>query len=277
VDEPDPPIADLGTVARVRDALAGGKRALGRDRDVAAYFEERFPGVGKAVTVAHDFHRRAAMRAVTGQLGAPPAAAVIFASCGLPSPAGALHASAVEAVPRIRVLYADSDPKITETNRTVLARPDPGRVAALTGRARCPQEILGSPQAAELLTQGPVSVQVILVPHRWPPDVAREAVAGYAELLPPGSTLCLSLGSPDRDPRTGKMTAQAREFLDLMSLAGGPAYPHFPEDVASWVEDAGMLLNRMGVADAREFGRPAPSAPLAGLPGRVIAAAGIVP
>lgn len=273
--EDDPLIADSLTVYRVRDALTGGKRGLGRERDVAAYLEQRFPGIGRAVTAAHDFHRRAALWAVTGGELAPPAEAVIFAACGLPAPSGPLHADALEAAPHVRILYCDSNPKITEVNVDALVRPDPERVMAETAWRPLP-EVLGTPQARELTRLGPVSVQLMHALHWWPPPIAREAVAGYGRRLPPGSTLCMSLWTPERDT-DGKVTPEGEEMMEVMTLAGGRAYTHSAQDVAEWVMAAGMRLHPMGVTDAREFGRPAPKAPLAGLPGRVIEAVGIVP
>ena len=273
-DDDEPPIADSGTVARVVDALAGGKWALGRDRDIAAYIRQRFPGAAEAVHIAHGFHRRAALWAVTQCI--PPATGVIFASSGLPAPSGFLYSWAAQASPDARFLYVNEDPKITEIIRGALGQREP-RVGAATACARCPAQVLSTPQARELLARGPVSLHIVNAAHRWPAGIARETVAGYAELLPPGSSLCLSAGSPARDPATGEITPRAQELLEVLRLAGGPVYPHRPEDVASWIKGAKLVLHPAGVTDARRFGRPAPRGPLRDYPATVLEAVALRP
>jgi hypothetical protein len=59
------PVTDTDTVAGVREALAGGHLALGRERGVAAYLEGKYPGLGRLVLAAHRFHSAAALWALT--------------------------------------------------------------------------------------------------------------------------------------------------------------------------------------------------------------------
>lgn len=240
----DPPF-ESGTIARVRDALTGGTRALARDRDLAAYLASRFPGLGEMVRVSRDFHRRAALWAVSG--AEVLAASVLFAAAGLPGQGRPLHADAAEAAPGTRFCYADRDAQITGFNRAVLA--DPGRVTVMTAPAVHPGELLAAPQAKELLALGPVSVHVLGAMHFWPADLARAAVAGYGKLLPHGSSLCLSWVLVDPTP-------QGRELADMMGLAGVTVSRHLPGDVEAWLKAGGFVLHPQKITDARAFAAP---------------------
>jgi S-adenosyl methyltransferase len=257
VADHDPPIADSGTVARVRNALAGGKRALGRERDLAAYAERRFPGAGDLVRAEQAFHRRAARWAAAEEKLAVPAAGIIFGNAGLPVPDGPpLHALAAEVSPSARFAYADGDPKVTEINRSALA--EPGKVTVMTARAWNPAELLGTPQARELLALEGISVHIVGGPHFWPADLTENAIAGYGRLLPPGSSLCISWGVPDPTP-------DGEELLGIIGMAGGRAWSHSPQKMARWLEGAGLGLHPQGITDARAFAAPfaKPSGPRA--------------
>jgi hypothetical protein len=100
--------------------------------------------------------------------------------------------------------------------------------------------------------------------------MAAEAVAGYAKLLPEGSTLVMSLVVPDP-------CEDGRQMMRDAGRAGGPGYCHTREDVASWFEGAGLRLREPGVAPVRAIARPWVEpyriAPL--VPGRPVGAVGI--
>jgi hypothetical protein len=265
VPDEDPPY-ECGTVARVREALTGGTRALARDRDLAAYLASRVPRADEPVRAAIAFHRRAARWAVS--MAPVPAASVLFAACGLPPPGRPLHADAAEASPSARYCYCDGDPKITEVNRRVLA--EPGRITVMTAYAAYPATLLGRPQAAELLALGPVSVHVLGAAHYWPADLAAAAVAGYGERLPSGSTLCLTWGLYDATP-------EGEELTEIVSLAGGRVHRHEPGAVAGWVKAAGMALHPQGITAAAAFAAPYAAPAASGMPMTVMGAVAAVP
>jgi hypothetical protein len=258
----------------VRDVLAGGHLALEADRLLAASVLERWPWTASLVTGANEFHRRAARWAVSG--GTPgfpvrPAAGVIFAACGYPLPGG-FHASAAAARPDAMFAYADVDPAAVMLNRAVLAAPDPGHVSAYAGSARDPERLLGGPEARAVLERGPVMVQLQLCAQWWPSQFCAWAVCEYARLLPPGSSLALSLGVHGGAPG-------AAEFTAGIERAGGRICSHTEDEVAGWVKEAGLELAPDGVTDVRgrelgwaaaEFGRQRPVA-------RVIEAVALVP
>lgn len=270
-----------GTLARVRDALAreayepGGRDkslAHAPERAAAARLEELYPGLGRMFLAAHEFHRRAAAWAVTGGSPAfpvPPAAGVLFCGAGLPVPGEPLHARAASAAPAARFAYIDADDQVADVNEGALAGE---RVAVGTAWPGDPRAVLGTPACAALLDAGPASVHLVMMASRWPAGLAAAAVAGYARLLPPGSTVALSLVVPDPG-EAGRRMAQDG------ALAGSPGYAHSQQDVAAWFTGAGMRLHPSGVQPARAFGRDWAAAYrlVPRLPGRVMAAAGLVP
>ena len=264
--EPAPPAAGSSTIAGIRNYLTGGKLAPARDRDLGAYIQDRVPRPEIPVLAALEFHRRAARWAVTA---APvPAASVLFASAGLPAPGIPLHAGAARACPSARFAYADPDPVITVLSRPALA--EPGSVSVMTAPAAYPASLLRTPEAAELLALGPVSVHILGAVHYWTARAAREAVAGYGKLLPSGSSLCLTWGLCDATP-------EGEELAEIIAMAGGPVYRHLPAEVARWMRGAGLRLHGQGIGDAGAFAAPyaGPSGPRA--PMRVMEAVAIVP
>jgi hypothetical protein len=113
----------------------------------------------------------------------------------------------------------------------------------------------------------PLQVQVPLAAHFWPADVARRVTAGIGELLPPGSSLVLSLWSPSPDD-------DGKRFLGLLSAAAGTtAHGHSPEDAAGWLNAAGLEPHPHGVTDVRAW--PGRAWAEACSPGRVIGAVGL--
>lgn len=279
---PPVPVLDAGRIARLRDVLAGGDLALEADRLAAASILDRWPATAALVTGANEFHRRAAAWAVKGGSLVPPAAGVIFAACGYPLPGKAdavsgrrlrrgFHAAAQAARPGALFAYASADPVTVRWCRSLLAAPDPLRVSAFLASARDPAALLGAPAVQVITDRGPVMVQLQFCCQRWPGEFAAWAVARYAELLPPGSTLALSLGIPGGAPSAPELVA------DLSRAGGGAFCPHGEAEVAGWITDAGLKLVPPGIADVR--GRGWATAELAALrpAARVIEAVALVP
>lgn len=234
--------------ARLREALTNGHNTMERDRAAAGELLKRWPRSGQGVTHAYAFHRHAAGEAVTASV---PAAGVIFAAAGYP-PADRriaaadrpLHSLAARAAPGTVFGYADSDPKVTAVTRGVLAAASRGAVSAWTAGEAVPEEVLGSPAAARMLAR-PAHVGLVLCAHYWAPCDVQAVVTGYARLLPPGSTLALSMPAADPDwPDT-------QEWVKACSRAiGRQVYLHTPADLSRWIADAGMGLHPWGIRDA---------------------------
>jgi len=267
---PPVPYLDAGRIARVRDVLAGGHLGLEADRQAAGGIRDACPQAPALVTAAGEYHRVAAWRAVTAgipEFPAPPAAGVIFAGCGYPDHGG-FHARALQASPAALFAYAPSDPWALALNLELLAHPDPGHVSAYLADAHDPAAVLGNPHAQEILSRGPVMLQLQLRAHWWPADLAAWVTAEYARRLPPGSTLVMTLAVAG-DPEAAEAVARA---------AGSPFYLHPEHEVARWAQDAGLLLSPVGVRDVRgraqrwaaaEFARQQAACRVAGLVARV--------
>ena len=275
MDPAAPPVPefDAGRIARLRDVLAGGHLALEADRRLAAQVLEGRPWLRDMVTGANEFHRRAAEWAVSG--GTPefpvrPAAGVIFAACGYPLPGG-FHAAAAAASPDALFGYADIDAAAITYNLALLAAPDPGHVTVFAGSARDPAGLLGAGHAQAMLERGPVMVQLQMCAQWWPSQFCEWAVRRYAELLPAGSSLALSVAIPGGAPG-------AAELARDIERAGGRLHSHTEDEVALWVKAAGLELVPPGIADVRgrggwasaEFGAQQPVA-------RVVEAVALVP
>jgi hypothetical protein len=281
-------VLDAGSIARIRDVLAGGHLALEADRQFAASILQRWPWAADLTRDANEFYPRAAHWAVTGgapEFRVPEAAGVIFAGSGYPPPGGTdpsgrtvyrgFHAAAQAARPDALYAYVDADPDAVAFSEALLADPDHGHVSAYEAQASDPAKLLGAPQAQAILARGPVMVQLQLCAHWWPSDFAAWAVAEYARLLrkhSPGSTLALTLGVPGGGP--GSV-----EYMEALGGAGGTVCLHDSDEVAAWVKAAGLDLAPPGVTDVRgreldwasaEFGRQQPVA-------RAISAVALVP
>jgi O-methyltransferase involved in polyketide biosynthesis len=112
------------------------------------------------------------------------------------------------------------------------------------------------------LTQ-PVCLLMGALLHFFPPDAARDLVAGYAAALAPGSYVALSVG------RTGDNDT-AQGFSTYYSSSGAAqAYNH---SVAEFTSFFGPLtLVRPGVADARQWHPDGgQSDPLSSRPGQAL-------
>lgn len=260
------------------DACRGGPHGTAAQRAVAAEVERRWPGTRDQVRAADAFHVRQALRAVTGYIGGadwPPARGLVYAPAGFwPEYDGARwpHEAAALAAPRSRHLYANADRHLVQVWQQELRRRRPGpRVMAAQSRAGDPRQGAGMARAAGL--EGPWSVQLQACAHWWPPDVARLTVAMWADVLPPGSSLVLSVPVPGGVDARGEFGALVATVVPVAP------YPHSAEDVASWIEGAGLVLAPSGVRDVRVMPGPALAGEdLAGnLAGHVVGAIGLKP
>ena len=253
------PVLDARRIACLRDALADGHWSYRENRELAAQILDRWPGTAALVKGANGFHGRAAAWAVSG--GTPefrvvPAAGVIFAASGFPLRDG-FHGAAQAAAPAALFAYAEADAEAAVISRELLAGSDPGRVCAYQASACDPAGLLGAGEARGILARGPVMVQLQLCAQWWPGKFAAWAVAEYARLLPPGSSLALSLVIPGGGDG-------AAGFMADVGRAAGRIYSRGAAEVARWVKAADMELVPPGVADVRgrdlgwaaaEFGR----------------------
>jgi hypothetical protein len=230
--------AVAGRIARIYCALEGGIYADEAERQIAAEMERRFPGRMRLMKATRRFHARAALWAVTegGAKG------VVFVSAGYPGhPVNPEpHEDALAAVPSARFAYVSGCPDITRYCAAVLGGP---QVAAVTGSALDPERVMALPEITGIGV--PLSVQVQLAAQFWPGPMAADMAVRWARLLPSGSSLVLSLAIPG--------PATSSPPWPYVSTVMGPLYAHAEDDVAGWLEDAGLRVVPPGITDVRAW------------------------
>jgi S-adenosyl methyltransferase len=233
---PDNP--DTVAIAELYDAWGGAQYAGSAAKKAAGELEAASPGAAHRLKLARAFHARAARWAVSED----GAAGVVFAACGYPT-APPMHAAAAEAAPGAHFVYTASDAGVTAALRDALA----GSGSAVA-RVSCmePEKLLGHPAVQAAGT--PLSVQIQLAACFWSPDHARDVTGGYARLLPPGSTLVMSVTIPGEGHEEDWAKASER-------ATGSRAYAHSEASISGWFEGAGMRLASHGIRDARTWSR----------------------
>jgi len=190
------PATGDGSAAGLLDALAGGTHGSHNDHDRAYWLLQRSPGFRGLMWSTWTYHARAAEWALTSTT----ARGAIFAA-GYPPPHNfKLPELALRAQPEARFAYVDPGGAATAMNKLLLARPDPEHVAALAAAVRDPAGLLGTPEVNWAADGGPVNVHLVLALSRWPRRVAARALREYSGLLPSGSSVCMTVGSPDAGP-----------------------------------------------------------------------------
>lgn len=257
---------DRRALGRIRDALTGSYRAVAADRELAAEIEAAWPGTGRLVSLADEWHRLMSLRAVEAG-----ARSVIYAAAGRPPPGGLLHAGAADADPEARFGYVFSDAETEAYSRGRLEEAGDGRVLIARGRAEDPGEWLEAEPVAGLLAAGPASVHLVLAVQRWPPELCLEVLLALRRGLPPGSGACLSAGTA-AGPR-------AAEYAEYVSARTGRVWSHSRAQLDGWLALAGFAPGAGGARDVRAWERPWAEARLPAVagPATVIGAAGTVP
>jgi S-adenosyl methyltransferase len=251
-------------VARVHDVLLGGHDNFAADRQLAARLTEICP----SLPVAAQANRAFITRAVTW---ASDRVVTQFADLGagmpLPRKAGSaealqeIHEAAREVNPSARCAYVDSDPIACSHSRAMRAHvwrgdhPEPADgVAVAEADLREPEKVLANPELLTVIDQAePVCLVFGLVLSLMPARQAREVVAGYADLLAPGSCMVISCGRCDDEA----LWRQLREAYTVADI-----YNHAPGEVEGFL--AGLDLVPPGVVAAQNWRggwHDAPAAP----------------
>jgi SAM-dependent methyltransferase len=174
-------------VARIYDALIGGKDNFAADREAAQALAAAVPGVARAARENRSFLGRA-VRFLASRHGISQ---FLDIGTGLPTREH-VHQVARRVVPEARVVYADNDPVVVAHARALLA----GRsgIAAVTGDVRYPRDLLASPAVRDTLDlTRPVAVLMVAVLHFVADDDDPwAAVRCLVDHLAPGSFLVLS-------------------------------------------------------------------------------------
>jgi hypothetical protein len=205
----------LSNVARIYDALLGGKDNYAADREAARRLVEAVPDAQRAARDNRAFLGRA-VRFLAAEAGIGQ---FLDIGTGLPT-RGNVHEIARSVNPDARVVYCDYDPIVMAHARALLAgTPD---VEAAEGDVRYPRHMLTLPAVRELIDfSRPVAVLLVAVLHFVPDsDSPWSAVKCITDHLAPGSYLVISHVTSDEIPDDA--VRQAREIY-AGALAQGAA------------------------------------------------------
>ncbi|HTR90388.1 MAG TPA: SAM-dependent methyltransferase [Trebonia sp.] len=206
-----PPEIDVTqpSVARVYDAILGGKDNFEADRAVAEMAHRAFPDGGRAAHINREMLGRA-VRYMAGQ----GVRQFLDLGSGLPT-AQNTHQIAQGVDPGARVVYVDNDPMVLAHGRALLA--DNASTIVVTADLREPDAIWSMPEITGFLDLSqPVGLILnAVVHHVLDEEDPYRVVARYVALLAPGSYLLLthfSSSSPE---------ARALEGVLLRTLGRG--------------------------------------------------------
>jgi O-methyltransferase involved in polyketide biosynthesis len=240
------------SIARVYDYLLNGKDNFAVDRAVAEKLLAVAPTAAEVMRDNRQFLARAA--AWAAQHGIRQ---FVDLGCGMPTTPNT-HQSAQAVAADARVAYVDMDQVVLAHLRAIAAHGNPG-VTIVEGDVREIAVILDAIGDAIDLS-APVCLLMGALLHFFPPDAARELVAGYAAVLAPGSYVVLSVGRADDDD-------SARGFGTYSSNGAAQVYNHSVEEFRSFFGP--LALVPPGVVDARDWpagdDRPDPLKPRPGL------------
>ena len=247
-------------VARVYDALLGGKDNFAADRAQAARLTQFDPSLPALVRQNREFVNRVVTWAAGRGIGQ-----YLDLGAGLPTHP-AVHEAAREVIPSARVVYLDSDPVVVLHAQSLLAGPD--GVTAIRADLTRPERVMSPETLGDLLDLAePMCVLIAAVLHFMSAAEAHDLVSGYARLLAPGSVVAVSVIGSD-DPDVAQRARQA--------YTATRTYTHTRADLAAFLTGAGLELVEPGVvlAHAWRGDMPDPGLSTAG-PLRVLAAVGI--
>ena len=222
-------------VARAYDYLLGGRDNFRPDRELAGRLLEICPSLREGVRENRAFITRAVTWAAergTGQ----------FADLGAEIPALSPVGDAARAViPDARIAYIDHNPIVIAMAKA-MAVADKGTAIAEADRTD-PAAVLAHPDVRAVIDPAePVCIVLGLVPGLMPARQAREVVAGYADLIAPGSYVVISCGRCD-DEVLRKELGEAYTAEDI--------YNHSPAEVEGFL--AGLELVPPGVVAAQNW------------------------
>ncbi len=189
------------TVARIYDALLGGKDNFQPDRDAAVAVEELNPGSAELCQENRSFLSRG-----VGYVADLGIRQFIDLGSGLPT-AENTHEVARRANPDSSVVYVDIDPIVLSHGRAILA--DTPRTSVVTADLRDIDSVMSAEETRSLIDfSQPVCVMMVSLLHCVPDhDDPFGLVRRYFEYLPAGSALVYSHVCAS-DVETGRAVTQ---------------------------------------------------------------------
>ena len=218
-------------VARVYDAVLGGKDNFAVDRAVAARRLELIPDGGQGARLSREFLARGVR-----QLARLGVTQFLDIGSGLPS-AQNTHQIAQAVEPDARVVYVDHDPMVLAHARALLY--DDRSTRAALGDLRRPEQILDDPVVKDFLDWSrPIGLLLLgVVHHLADSEAPGVCVRTLVDRLPPGSFLLLSHFS-DASPQA---RALERVFQQLL----GSGRMRSPKEISAFFD--GTELQEPGV------------------------------
>jgi hypothetical protein len=184
--------SSVPNVARIYNALLGGKDNYAADREAAARILAIEPGSASAARQNRAFLGRA-VRFLAKEKGIRQ---FLDIGSGLPT-ASNVHEVAQSIAPESRVVYADNDVTVLAHARARLVSAPQGQCGYADADLRDPPSIIS--QAAQVLDFGqPIALLLIAILHFLPDeDDPWAIVASLKAALPPGSYLAISHATPE--------------------------------------------------------------------------------
>jgi len=241
----------IPNVARIYDALLGGKDNYAGDREAALALKTAIPGAERAARDNRAFLRRAV------HYLAADAGICQFLDIGTGLPAqGNVHEVARKVNPDARVVYVDHDRVVASHARAILAK-EPG-VIAVDGDLCYPRELLTRREVRQAINfEQPVGVLLIAVLHFLDDSQAPyQAVRAIIDRIPPGSYVVISHATGDQISGVAVKRAQ-----EIYRTALSPGVARSRGSVLRFFD--GLKLVRPGLVDVAAWrsGRVLPSRP----------------
>lgn len=199
------------TIARVYDALLGGKDNFAADREGAATYLKYVPDAGRCAIDNRD----ALVKGVQYLVRSAGIDQFLDIGSGLPTQKNT-HQAAQEINPGAKVAYIDKDPIVLAHGRALLATND--STIVVTADLRKPQEILDNAEIkAHLDFSRPIALMVVGIHmHFHDDELPDEWVRTILDTLAPGSYLFIT-----DFVDTGEPLQKAIEQAGLESLGNG--------------------------------------------------------
>ncbi|MEZ0095471.1 SAM-dependent methyltransferase [Streptacidiphilus sp. EB129] len=174
------------SIARVYDAILGGKDNFAVDRAVAAKRLELIPDGGQGARLTRAFLARGVR-----ELARQGITQFLDIGSGLPTVQNT-HQVAREVFPEARTVYVDNDPIVLAHGRALLA--DKPHTKVVLGDIRDPEALLGDPVVKGFLDwTRPIGLLLLgIVHHLADAEDPVGVVRAYVDRLPVGSGLLLS-------------------------------------------------------------------------------------
>lgn len=244
-------------VARIYDALLGGKDNYEIDRQALADMLAAVPGIRQWAAENRQFLAKAVSE--LARLGIDQ---FIDIGSGLPT-AQNTHEIALKKHPESTVVYVDYDPIVMSHARALLA--NDRNVHAMDGDLREPNVLLSLLATGNLIDfSRPVAILLVAVLHFIPSGVAYDIVKTLMARTVPGSYLAVSHGTADHVD-----TGEEEIVLSVYHQAGQPAYPRSRREFMRFFD--GLTVTDHGITPVATWGDvPSPRPPALGYAGMAV-------